>query len=216
MNDDFKAQLERDSAALDAAHDRDLANAFIAAHGGPAQLSDEQTKFQRWTAPLPKYVGGNLIDSALEATREHEAHSPAARQAVLAFREHTATLDDDSDAVTQAAAAFAIPFLGWRKALDSGSSEDVARTRQHAERKLVGALSEASTDDRAVNALLDYLGGDAGPESQALFESAVDALGTAPAVATLLKTSAVAMRAAHSPQDAAFERRLQEGSDDAS
>lgn len=146
--------------------------------------------------------------------------------AIRAFRNHAAQGDTLSDQLTQGTAQFAIPFMGFSKALGgfkavskaaqvaravgaeavtsaaafdphAGRLADLYALGQHTEGKLADVLNTLAPDGSALNEYINYMSDrDNEGVAEGRFKNVVDNLTGSAAVAGLLKTGAKAFRGA--------------------
>lgn len=185
--------------------------------------ADMRDAMDSGAAPVAPTAAQNRVDSAAIDKASEDGETMAA---VRAFRNHAAQGDTMSDQLTQGTAQFAIPFMGFSKALGgfkavskgvqvaravgaeaatsatafdphAGRLADLYALGQHTEGKLADVLNTLAPDGSALNEYINYMS-DRGNEgvAEGRFKNVVDNLVGSAAVAGLLKTGAKSFRVA--------------------
>lgn len=192
--------------------------ALAAGEGAEMREAMDEGRLLPEKTPAQRRIEGPSVDKALE---DGEVVS-----AVRSFREHLTQNDSTADKVTQGAAQFVIPFMGWTKALGglnaASKATNVGRAvaaeaatvstsfgphdprladlyalGQHTEGALGDALNTAAPDGSLINAYIDYMTDRENEgDAEGRFKNVVDSLVGSAAIAGVFKTGAKSLRVA--------------------
>lgn len=178
--------------------------------------------------PDPAHPGMSYRESQMLRRREasDDGADPDFDHAYKVWRAQTSEDDSVGDSLTQGIAQFAIPFMGWSKAMGvargapllqnmvnaaaaetitastvldphAGRMADLVELGRHSEGKFGELLNQVSPDGSLANSYIEYMiERDGEGEWEGRFKNSVDSLATSAAVAGILKGGASTFKAA--------------------